>query len=53
VVLNTQNTVVSIQVLVQRKLEDAGAALPRDDSAVGEEEDPDTIPAFTILFDDL
>jgi hypothetical protein len=45
--------VVSIQVVVHRKLEDAGAALLRDDGAVGKEEDPAAVPAFTILFDDL
>jgi len=45
--------VVSIEVLVQRELENASAALSRDDRAVGKEEDPDAVPAFAILGDDL
>ena len=53
VVLHTQNTVVRIKVLVQGELEDTGAALPGDDGAVGKEEDPDAVPAFTVLGDDL
>lgn len=53
VVLHTQNTVISVEILVQRELEDASAALPRDDGAVGEEEDPDAVPAFTILSNNL
>jgi hypothetical protein len=53
VVLYTQNTVVSVEILVQRELEDASAALPRDDGAVGEEEDPDAVPAFTVFSNDL
>jgi len=53
VVLYTQNTVVSVEVFVQRELEDASAALPRDYGAVGEEEDPYAVPAFTVLSNDL
>jgi hypothetical protein len=45
--------VVSVEVLVQRELEDAGAALPRDDRAVGKEEDPEAVPAFTVLGNNL
>jgi len=32
---------------------DAGAALPRDDDAIHEEEDPDAVPAFVVLDNDL
>ena len=47
------NTMVSVEILVQRELEDASTALPQDDGAAGEEEDPDAVPAFTTLGDDL
>jgi len=53
VILYTQDMVVSIQVLVQRELEDAGAGLPQDDGAIRKEEDPDVVPAFAVLGNDL
>jgi len=51
VILHTQDTVVSIQVLVQCELEDAGATLPRDDGAI-RKEDPNAVPAFAVLGND-
>ncbi len=51
VILDTLNTVIRVQVLMKSNLEDGGASLTADDSAVGEEEDPDSVPLLSVGLD--
>jgi len=46
---HTSNTVVGVQVLVQRELEHGSTSLSASDRTVSQEEDPDPVPAITIL----
>lgn len=52
-IFDARNTVECVQVLVKGDLEDGGTALATDDDTVGKEEDPDSIPPFTIGFDNV
>lgn len=53
VVLDTIDTVICIQVLVEGNLEDGGTPLTANNGAVGKEEDPDSVPLLSIGFDNV
>lgn len=53
VVLDALDTMVRVQVLVKRDLEDGGTTLATDDDAVGEEEDPNPVPLLAVGLDDV
>lgn len=50
---HTSDTVVGVQVLVQRELEHGSTSLSASDGAVSQEEHPDPVPAITILGNDV
>jgi hypothetical protein len=51
-VWHTHDSVVRIQVLVQRELEHARTPIAAGDDRSREEEHPDTVPAVAVLGDD-
>jgi len=51
VVLDTIDTVVCVQVLVESDLEDRSTTLTANDGAVGKEEDPYSVPLLSVSLD--